>query len=686
MKPDTQNYNTSGFLPNILDLYDNPAYMFKLYMIPDIDIYNENYDTSNKIIIAQSGVTGQIAIEDVEIESNITPNPTYKNLINRTINFKLQEYAGVQLIDKLVSASLDIGVSNYMEAPYFLELTFKPRDSETSKPIDDLESLKWLWPIRITSMEVTSDISGSIYNVQSFRFGDLNYKTNKDLLVIDKAMSIQGEYVSDALENYFEQVNNYMAEKSISVYQLPDVYKLDISEYEELSKFRMMSPTPSLDSSRSVETTYSANKIDKAELDEFDQFGNYVGSQTFIDPVLVDKKITIDYAKAITINKNTSIVDAINKILLNSPDYQKEIKKTTDPNNSEMTSKEIPKRMHKVQTKVKYIDYDKFRSSYQKEITISVLPFDIENIILHPIENDANGKIKYNNMKKTTMKKRYYYHYTGLNDQVINFDISFNVAWAVYMPSQAGVMIDYENKNHGQYIGKSSQAEELLKDIKNTLKNSAVKPNENDVNSINEKINSAEISDDEKEQLRKILSYRRTDRVATPTSIEQPRPSFSFVEDYSPPTNNNIVKMIFKESSSAITHDYTDSIESPKGSAKHIVNALYHQAFQSQTSGNAVSLELEVKGDPYWLEENGLGKSSLGDSNLLTKHPSILFTISQPEQYDESTGIINKNNSSFTGAYVLRSITHTFSGGVFKQSLLGSRDVKISNNDVKGDS
>lgn len=685
MKPDTNNYNTTGFLPNILDQYDNPSYNFKLYMLPDIDIYNENYNSSNKVVIAQSGVTGQIAIEDVEIESNVTPTPTYKNLVNRVINFKLLEYAGVQLIDKLVSASLDIGVNNYMEAPYFLELSFKPRDSETSKPVNGLDSLKWVWPIRIASMDVTSDINGSVYDVQAYRFGDLNHKTSKDLLIIDKAMSIQGEYVSDALENYFEQVNNYMLEKSISVYQLPDRFKLDISEYEELSKYKMMTPSPSLDSSRSVETTYSANNIDKAELDEFDQFGNYVGSQSFIDPMLVDKKITIEYAKAITINKNTSIIDAINKILLNSPDYQKEIKKTTDPNNNEMTSKENPKRMHKVQPSVKYIDYDKFRSSYQKEITISILPFDIENIILHPIENDANGKVKYDNMKRTTMKKRYYYHYTGLNDQVINFDIAFNIAWAVYLPSQAGVMIDYENKNYGQYISQSNEAEKLLKDIKKTLKNSAVKPNESDVNKINEKINSADISEEEKEQLRKILSYRRTDRVTTTSTQEANRPSFSFVEDYSPPTTSNIVKMIFKESSAEITENYTDNIESPKGSAKHIVNSLYHQAFQSQSSANAITLELDIKGDPYWLEENGIGKNQLGSFNLLTKHPSILFSISQPEQYNESTGIINKNKSSFTGAYVLRQIIHTFSGGEFKQTITGSRDVKISSDDVKGD-
>jgi hypothetical protein len=81
MKARVKNTNTGGFLPNILDDYDLPSYNFKLYMLPDTQVYKGNYDSKYGVIIAQSGVTGQIGIDDVQITSYLAPNVYQKNML-----------------------------------------------------------------------------------------------------------------------------------------------------------------------------------------------------------------------------------------------------------------------------------------------------------------------------------------------------------------------------------------------------------------------------------------------------------------------------------------------------------------------------------------------------------------------------------------------------------------------------
>ena len=71
-----ESYEFEG---NLLDQYDNVTYNLKLYMIPEIDILNENIDSDNKVIIAQTGVTANISIDDLEIKTVVAPARDIKN-------------------------------------------------------------------------------------------------------------------------------------------------------------------------------------------------------------------------------------------------------------------------------------------------------------------------------------------------------------------------------------------------------------------------------------------------------------------------------------------------------------------------------------------------------------------------------------------------------------------------------
>ena len=165
-----ESYEFEG---NLLDQYDNVTYNLKLYMIPEIDILNENIDSDNKVIIAQTGVTANISIDDLEIKTVVAPARDIKNQESFQFDFDLREYYGSSLLDQIYVASRNLGIKNYTKAPHFLELTFSGRDPSTSSPDIDLNAQRWIWPIGIRQITTEVDASGSLYSVNAYHYGDL---------------------------------------------------------------------------------------------------------------------------------------------------------------------------------------------------------------------------------------------------------------------------------------------------------------------------------------------------------------------------------------------------------------------------------------------------------------------------------------------------------------------------------
>jgi hypothetical protein len=110
-------------------------------------------------------------------------------------------------------------------------------------------------------------------------------------------------------------------------------------------------------------------------------------------------------------------------------------------------------------------------------------------------------------------------------------------------------------------------------------------------------------------------------------------------------------------------------------------------------SSEFVTIELEIRGDPYWLgagnmEENKLinkNNGSVDKSQLATNtafyqsgDEMILLSFNTGQRYDETTGIMslsNGNSSSFNGLYRVITVKHSFKGGQFTQSLTAGKDV-----------
>lgn len=125
---------------NILQNYDNYTYHIQFFMLPsdvqkkvDTNLITyeqiENEISSNKIIIAESGVTPNINIQKFTINS-VVPGGA---LLSTALTFELSfEDLSYELINKLAVVSKVLGYENHITHPYYISVWFTGYENVTS--------------------------------------------------------------------------------------------------------------------------------------------------------------------------------------------------------------------------------------------------------------------------------------------------------------------------------------------------------------------------------------------------------------------------------------------------------------------------------------------------------------------------------------------------------------------------
>lgn len=159
---------SSDFLPNYLDQYNLTTYHIKFYMLSqgrpcDFDAI----DPANGAIIAETGVTGQVTIEDMSVMV-FTPSSLNSGKSEaQKVTFTLKEHNGASLIDKMRSVGRDLGLDSIVNSVYYIELTFLAnQEPNASEPFR--LPFAYRWPIMLTSMDATVLASGTTYEMVGY--------------------------------------------------------------------------------------------------------------------------------------------------------------------------------------------------------------------------------------------------------------------------------------------------------------------------------------------------------------------------------------------------------------------------------------------------------------------------------------------------------------------------------------
>ena len=755
-----------GIQPNQLDQFDQPTYHFRLYIMGDEAARTRRFgphSTEERIVIAESGVTST-QIDDVEIHSITGMKKGAGIGIATNFSFILTQPFGATLLDEIVDASQLLGIQNYAKAPYYLELSFRGRTrDDTAREADsDFSNLIWVWPIIFTKMSIDVNVGGSTYAVEASLYSDVSYTNH--VSDISKQISVDAETVGEFYTKLAVELNSREAEKESTGYVFPDTYS-----------FR-------------VDSDIINEKIIPDSTEERQN-----RAATFEK---IDNKMRITFQPPVDLDKITQTILSLTEY------FQKRAKGTDEADALKKANQgedAIFQTLYRIVGDSQMGKYDPGRQDYQRHHNYLIIPYTVSTLQTQSnsesnIDSADRYKAIYN---RGLVTKVYDYLYTGLNDQVLDFELVFNFNWYAALPIQGGRYTarttevsaaktathnqleagDYNISDKAKVVEDKIVAQFpadvkmfsgwTIEDfLKGQLPQEIVDLQETTEEMINtEQLKVSDIIGEVTDEIDTVTntaggaienvqagmpdtpefvpglppitivpsvptvggiglstafptattpkmsawfqSKTQLPRVEDKSSSEAAAAQQNLIaQDYKledvtrGEDGVSLIKTTFIESTPSIGNSGTGAYSASPG--QNMLSALFEQA-NTPLSADLLDIVLKIKGDPYWLEPQPIGRNdapltkleraiadretqnddnrgnetSFNGVETTSQQTYFVFRNFTPDQFDADTGITPKNNKDrnmLSGVYGVRTVQHSFSGGQFTQELNAIRD------------
>ena len=636
-----------GFEPNILSSVEQPAYHFTLKMLSDID-------GGESITIAESGTTTGFNITDVKVKQHVGPNNITRNTGYAKFTIVLVEPLGASLFDKLEAGSKKIGVQNWRRCNYQLDLRFVGYEPESSMPLDNIGG-NWSWIMKFTNIPISVSAAGAKYTITALRLND--YAMENHYAIIDSGFSATASTIGD----YFGEVKDYLEKQQEGEYgYIRHRYKFQV--YPVSQDYGVMGVSPMDPNQWQIQTG---------------DFSTQHSRQTSMNGNIGETNVGA--------STGTSIEAMVTDIFSNTKQGQILVTRSQNP---EMPSNESENAViWKVQSEVSAWGYDAYDNDYNYDIVYHIIPH-ISNAGMLSTEQRAdadNGPLSRSKMdrmkRKGMIKKKYDYIFTGLNTEVINFDIDSNIAFYAFTPkpfSATRGATEYAEKANAD-AEQSQQYSSLQSQFAGIRANSIAAQNSQralsvaDITSnIGQLANVRDQIDAFTAQLSNLASFDGLGRLNSPTGNAP-----QFLENISVGTGS--LQISFDRDSNKTYAEANQEVEAGVFNGRDNYGMFISQAFGAKLP--LMKLELTVRGDPYWLGNTMAVKPGDEDQSspqFIAGDNSIILEFMFPNGIDSSGVPILEKSGIFCGWYVVNIVEHTFTAGKFTQILSGYRNINAN--------
>ena len=710
---------------NLLDAVNNPAYKFRLYLTSEHELVtsatsNQQYDDLLKtldalpqIVIAESGVTAGFNIRDVEMEQ--TCGISYKSRSNVVTSFKIviTEPGGSSMMEAILNASMAMGIQNFAKTWYFLELSFTGYNEDGSYAYNPFSQTsgtvlpnggRWVWVITINDMDVHMDEGGSTYTLSCVPFDMIAFDDNTCGRVPD-AIQCSGSTIKEFLDDFCTKLQASWAKR-----YLGEIYKFSINIRDD-------------------------NAAGSGQA--WKNPGAFTLTQTDQDPThgLSLQKGTNGGVTA-TIPADTSVNDVITFLYANCKQAQAIMIDVTDPENltdqGDATgvnvtfngkSYRVPI-LPVVEPLVIVFGYDPITGQYMKNITYNIWCYRTYNTNIctdqfaNMVKNDGAvaGQLAKELMTKRYLRKRYEYRYTGLNTEVLRFDLNYNFAYAAQMPRLTGWKNTRDANTHQAKYNekiKGDQPNEIAKSTGSTsLSNVQISQLSDQISSLQAKYNTANAIANGSVTVDPTTKQPYTkDAIAAQATnaqniqnqlngltaqVQNARNDFNTRIDLAKHDleTNNANRRLYAEdevtgqSSYQLTYvqSHTDDINSaqqgfigPWHRGASLVGAIMNQMYEPITT-SLTQIDLDIRGDPFWISYSNLERKSMlvGGLQHTTDSPvpnypegdaTIVLTFKFAATLDTNGNPLIRSDDVFNGLYRVINVTSKFNSGAFTQTL-----------------
>jgi len=418
------------------------------------------------------GITTEYFIDNVEIQSTTAVTSATKQTNANIINFEVQEPYSMGVFLQTLAASVieaDPGKQSYTEAAYVLKIDFIGYDDQGNAI--QLPNTTRYFPFKLNGVDFNVNAGGSVYRVTGVAWNEQGFADEVQLVKSD--LDLKGETVADflarggdgneSLSYVLNQNERTLAEDSEERGQegIIDEYRILFPRKEdetlpseevtednsgatrsnESNAVNVSTGTESIDPDtlKSLEEEGVLNNIGSAKIvkDAFD-----VGSQSFArsevvqdeddDGNLIFRRGNIELSSDLrTINfpKYMRIQDIVEEIILLS-EYGRQFA-ISEPDEQGY------KKWFRIESEV----YEKSNTAAETKRNRAPKIY-VYKVIEYLVHESRFSNPSYSPQGTSEIKrfipKDYNYIYSGLNDDIINFDITFNTAFYQALRTELG--------------------------------------------------------------------------------------------------------------------------------------------------------------------------------------------------------------------------------------------------------
>ena len=643
---------------NPLNLYWQPTYHLKLFMAGDDFVFDKagsiqglisqiNGNSIRQVIIAETGVTGY-NIKSVEFETVYSQNEVTREQAATFLTMVITEPMGVSFLDALIAGAAYLNIFDYTKMNYFLMVSFTGYNSDAGPgaegsyagnpikfPAPFANGGQWLYVIKINTIEVKVNEGASVYTIQAtFTDSEPVIIEEKVLSTMTDGLTVSGATVGAMFTDFTTQLNAKWQEKFLNIgntnQALMDftimTHPIPWANNRDPKDFSTLNAKPLDSSARSLTMNTNTNGIPTAHVPPGMTVNDFISS--VIHATEEGQQVMVDDPNPA--NPDTSAAPGSQPTPTGS---RKNTLFSTEP-------------LITVDAK------DPKTGNYGKHIVIHVTPTLSQTAILDPADRDAANNPAVQRQKVADLpwlNKEYDYIFTGLNTEVIDFNIDFKLAWQAMIPKMGGIRAFAPNEAVGPqyhfYLPVAPQPNITNADMASCQIQSIVQsPN----------------ASGGKLYIEDILSASNQGQsVALPISFW---PHWQDIESQYP---------------AGMTANWTP--------AATIAATVIAQVFANTELSNAfMRIELSIRGDPYWLgsanverqiQLSGSGPSYIptGTPDGSSALPKFILKFRYPLQVGDDFKPVLKDSAIFNGVYEVWKVKHHFEDGAFKQTLFANR-------------
>ena len=461
---------------NILDEYASSTYNAKLYIINGRNQAGEaaqssesarqnvgapgnsnsalTADPSETVILAQTGVTAGNTIESITI-------PTIAGQAAGFFEVVIRQANRADFLDQIILARSFLNVEGTENPLLYLEISFLGYEVEediftslgggtdTGGEIADIIG-PYRWKLSLAELDATMDSAGAIYTLkmnpeEKEAFTNRRFRLNQNITAKGKTITEMVKSVQDGL-NKFLQSNNDKQVKDEIEFDLSGLIKADANTSDPNKVL--------IEDENLILPDVNTGDVAKAPLNKAD-----AGADTTAEKRIDDSQQTTgdndeladeDITNIINFQPGESIEDIMHKVLAMCPEARSRYSRKEDPDDIDdqacRKDQAFVQRL-KINAGVENLGFDKrtnmaaYKIIYRPVLyrTASSAQFVVpeENEDLEPPEVQSRLQQL---VGSGNIRKGYRYLFTGMNDQIIDLDITYNNALPAIMTPRRGLV------------------------------------------------------------------------------------------------------------------------------------------------------------------------------------------------------------------------------------------------------